>query len=260
MPKRSSADPAKIEAAVRVVLSGALSQRAAGKRYDVPKTTLRRAVQKARAEADRTGPDRGTESGPDRTAPNKSPERRTVLDSVTPDERLTGQQWKAATLTVAATMTAAQIAEAVGVSRSTIFEWRKDAVFQSVCDELRGAARVQAMETMSRAGEEAAHLARGTNRALARLLRDAERTLDLHEAGEEVDADAVKAARAMILALADKVPKGTTPMLDRSGFPKTERVEVRATVETGEERTDEELLAELEQIEPDLRVLEGGKA
>jgi len=267
MPKRSSADPAKVAAAVKACdpslpASRRISQRAAAKRYGVPLGTLKSRIRRAQAE----GADASTQGGADASevadasTPNQTSERRTVPDSITPDARLSGQQWKAATLTVAADMTAAEIAEAVGVSRSTIFEWRKDPVFVSVCDELRGAARVRALETVARAGEEAAHLARHSNRLLGRLMRDAERILDMAEAGEPVDAGQVKAAKSMILALADKVPKGAVPMLDRGGFPKTARVEVDHTVAAdGADHTDDDLQRELEALEPELRVLEGGR-
>jgi len=232
MPKRSSADPAKVEAAMKACdsslpASRRISQRAAAKRYGVPLGTLKSRIRRAREEGADASADASSldETRADASTPNQRPERRTVPDRVERDERLTGQQWQAAMLTVAARMTAGQIAVVVGVARSTIFAWRKEPVFSAVCDELRGEARVRAQETVARAGEEAAHLSRDTNQALRRLLDDAVAVLDRAE-DEQVPAADIKAARAMILALADKVPKGTTPMLDRSGFPKTERTEI----------------------------------
>lgn len=240
MPPRTSADPEKLAAAVRVVLSGALSQRAACKRYGVPKTTLARAVRAAREQADQGGPDQRAGSGPDRTTPNQTPgdvperpELRVAPDAS--DARLPANQMQAAAMLVDGTRTHAEIAALIGVDRKTITRWKQDPVFASVMSDLEHQARQQAMQALARGAEEAVLGNREATLFARSVIGTGLRLLKrLEEEGAESAPDAATVEKVLDKALVAARVLGSASgklLMDAGGFPKTERVEVNDTTE-----------------------------
>jgi len=266
MPPRSRATPAKVSAAVKAVQAG-LSQRKAAKRYDVPKSTLQRALREAGGDVARSGPDRtgppDHRTGPDRTTPNQTTGDgdgwQSVASALPGDERLDAAEMQAAAMVVAGESHAA-IVEATGIPSRTLSRRKLDPVFQSVVADLRGACHVRARERLARGAEVAvealaagAQLHREINAEaldLMRRFRDGEEGLNLSDV-----------RRAVGLAVeSSKMTAQSRALMDAGGFPKTERAEVVVTTSAGDaERSDDELLAELEQIQPELRVIQGGQ-
>lgn len=263
MPPRTSADPEKLAAAVRVVLSGALSQRAACKRYGVPKTTLARAVRAAREQADQGGPDQRAGSGPDRTTPNQTPgdvperpELRVAPDAS--DARLHANQMQAAAMLVDGTRTHAEIAALIGVDRKTITRWKQDPVFASVMSDLEHQARQQAMQALARGAEEAVMGNREATLFARSVIGTGLRLLKrLEEEGAESAPDAATVEKVLDKALVAARVLGSASgklLMDAGGFPKTERVEVTT------DRADEGAtpLERAKSTRARLRVLQGG--
>jgi len=260
MPPRTSADPDKLRAAVRVVLDGTLSQRAACKRYEVPKTTLSRAVKKARAQVDQGGPDQRTGSGPDRTTPNQTtvdvPEGPTLrVPADDGDARLPANQMQAAAMLVDGSRTHAEIAGLIGVDRKTITRWKQDPVFASVMSDLEQQARQQAMQALARGAEEAVMGNREATLFARSVIGTGLRLLKrLEEEGAEEAPDANTVEKVLDKALVAARVLGSTPLLDRGGFPKTARVEITT------DRADEGVtpLERAKSTRARLKVLQGG--
>jgi hypothetical protein len=267
MPPRSRATAAKILAAVQAVGAG-LSQRKASERYDVPKSTLQRAL-RANAgegggaepeEADRTGPP-DHRTGPDRTTPNQTPRAgenwQAVSLALAGDERLEPTHMQAAAMMVAG-HTLQQTSEATGISSRTLSRRKGDPVFLSVMADMRTACHMRARERLARGAEvaveafaEGAALQRELNRTALELLAEARE--DPSKRGQALDAVklAIDASRL--------TPQGKA-LTDAGGFPKTERSEVVvSSVDMDAARDDDELLAELEALQPTLRVIKGGQ-
>jgi len=265
MPPRSRATAAKILAAVQAVGAG-LSQRKASERYDVPKSTLQRAL-RANAgegggaepeEADRTGPP-DHRTGPDRTTPNQTPhhgaEWQAVAAALAGDERLDATDMQAAAMLVAG-RPHAEVAEATGMSVRTLSRRKTDPVFQAVVADLRAACHMRARERLARGAEVAieaftagAQLHREINvdaLDLMRRFRDGEEGLNLSEV-----------RRAVGLAVeSSKMTPQSRALMDAGGFPKTERVEL----EDKTERDAGNLRGSAAEAAGRLRVIVGGRA
>jgi len=126
-------------------------------------------------------------------------------------------------------MTPSEIVDRTGYGRTTVYRARKAEDFLKALDEARAHRVIASQEAAADLLPLAIQRIRGI------LLDPSAKHSDLLAAFREV--------------------------ANRAGLPATTRAEVVVDNSTGnEKRTDEELLAELEQIEPGLRVLEGGKA
>lgn len=126
-------------------------------------------------------------------------------------------------------LTPQEIVERTGYSRATVYRVRKAEDFQQALDEARAVRVIASQEAAADLLPLAIQRLRGI------LLDPSAKHSDLLAAFREV--------------------------ADRAGLPKTTRAEVVMDTTTGDEkRSDDDLLAELEALEPQLAVIEGGKA